>query len=291
MTTNAARSGTPLAHAGGAIEAALGEIGQGVDAIAGVLGRGLLPAAGIAARMGIPLIRIRADFSDRDAAAVAGQVAGVDASRASIVMLELVTDEGRLAASITRIREGAVTQVALVPVPDRDGGPTAGPGERWTEVDLLAGRLAVRASFDIDGVLCRDPLADEDDDAARYEEFLDSVEPLLLPRVPVDRIITSRLERYRPATEAWLARHGVRYRTLEMLDLATKLEREVPWVAERAKAAAYSASRSRLYIESDKKQAKRIASITGRAVLCLSTGDYHPPRWRARMKRRFSDAR
>lgn len=129
-----------------------------------------------------------------------------------------------------------------------------------------------RFCLDIDGVLCRDPTPDEDDDGANYEAFLRSVSPKFLPTAEVGWLVTSRLEKYRTATEDWLARHGVKYTALIMLDLASAAERRArPSIVVDFKAEAYRRSGALLFVESSPGHAKLIAQASGRPVMCMTT--------------------
>lgn len=124
------------------------------------------------------------------------------------------------------------------------------------------------AAVDIDGVLCRDPSPEENDDGPAYEQFLRCVEPRLLPSYPIHSLVTNRLERYRPQTEAWLARHGVDYRHLVMLDLPSKAERQRLNAHAAHKAEYYRRSNLSLFIESSARQAQAISESTARPVFC-----------------------
>jgi orotate phosphoribosyltransferase len=121
---------------------------------------------------------------------------------------------------------------------------------------------------DIDGVLCRDPDENENDDGEAYLSFLNTVEPKIIPKLPAGYLVTNRLERYRPETEAWLKRHGVQYKQLFMLDLPSK--------KERMQIAGYGSNKAKIYrdlpsstlfIESDFQQALQIAQESGKPVL------------------------
>ena len=83
------------------------------------------------------------------------------------------------------------------------------------------GRLAV----DLDGILCANPPPGTDADEEAYLEWLSAAKPYLIPAFEIDAIVTCRLEKYRPQTEEWLRKHGVRYGELHMWDLPTKSER------------------------------------------------------------------
>lgn len=80
--------------------------------------------------------------------------------------------------------------------------------------------------MDIDGVLCVDPTPEENDDGPRYREFLLNAQPLFIPRTEVGTLVTSRLEKYRPETMAWLKKNHVKYDKLVMLDLPNKEARQ-----------------------------------------------------------------
>ena len=72
-------------------------------------------------------------------------------------------------------------------------------------------RQMLETWLDMDGVLCRDPTPEENDDGDRYLDFIRNARPLFLPSVPVRGVVTSRLEKYRAATEGWLQRHKVKF--------------------------------------------------------------------------------
>jgi hypoxanthine phosphoribosyltransferase len=130
----------------------------------------------------------------------------------------------------------------------------------WTigEWNLLTslgfmGRLGV----DLDGVLGEDCPTNVDDDGVQYCDWLSRAKPLFIPQFKVEAVITSRLEKYRPETEAWLRRHGVRYKVLIMLDLPSIKERTFNIVV-RHKANAIRHADLEWYWESNWKEAEQI---------------------------------
>ena len=62
---------------------------------------------------------------------------------------------------------------------------------RIFEWNLLNHTLLQSTCFDIDGVLCRDPTEEENDDGDRYRRFIRSAEPYLLPQAPIGYVATS----------------------------------------------------------------------------------------------------
>ena len=82
------------------------------------------------------------------------------------------------------------------------------------------------ACVDIDGVLCKDPTIIEDDN--KPNEIINHIinaEPLHVPKLPIFAIITNRIEKYRPETVGWLAKHNIKYEQLIMSHYNTAKER------------------------------------------------------------------
>lgn len=127
--------------------------------------------------------------------------------------------------------------------------------------------------LDIDGVVCRDATKSEDDDGPNYLRFLHEASPLFVPTAEVGWLVTSRLEKYRAQTEEWLARHGVRYRELIMMDLPTKEARQASGTHVSFKADAYRRSGATLFVESSPVLAKKIAAESNLPVLCVTTNE------------------
>jgi uncharacterized HAD superfamily protein len=130
--------------------------------------------------------------------------------------------------------------------------------------------------LDMDGVLCVDwksrPERNED------PEFVDHIKyakPLYIPDVPVQAIVTSRLERYRSLTEDWLERNGVEYGSLIMHPAATPEERRARGDHADRKALMYrkglEEQKTRLFVESSRNQATKIAELTRSPVLCVDS--------------------
>ena len=144
---------------------------------------------------------------------------------------------------------------------------------RVFEWNLMGSALLGRTCFDLDGVFCRDPRPEENDDGALYEKFIESVDPLWIPRREVGWVVTSRLEKYREATVQWLARQQIKYRNLIMLDLPDKESRLASGCSAAFKAAVYSSVDADLFVESYLSQALEIARITSKNVLCVETSE------------------
>jgi uncharacterized HAD superfamily protein/adenine/guanine phosphoribosyltransferase-like PRPP-binding protein len=145
------------------------------------------------------------------------------------------------------------------------------PHPRMFQWNFMHHKFLEQCCVDIDGVLCLDPTEAENDDGPAYEKFLGEALPLYGPTRKIGWLVTSRLEKYRRHTEAWLQKHDVKYDKLIMLDLPSKAERRRLGVHGSFKADFYRKSDAMLFIESEHQQAIKIARLSGKPVLCVET--------------------
>ncbi len=126
-------------------------------------------------------------------------------------------------------------------------------------------------ALDFDGIICGDPLVNEDINPTGYASWLANATPLLLPRrLPAKVIITARHERHRQATLDWCNRWGVKVDKLVM--------REGDVDVAKWKADVYKASKCSLYIESGPQLAEQIARLSNLPVACPAASKvfYYP---------------
>jgi uncharacterized HAD superfamily protein len=130
-----------------------------------------------------------------------------------------------------------------------------------------------QAMLDMDGVICEDwKQRSEEDHDPEFVRHVHEAKPLYIPDAPVRAIVTSRIERYRPETVAWLAKHRVRYGQLIMHPAETPEKRRAARDHAIRKAAAYRQdSQAMLFVESDERQAAQIFELTQAPVLCVDT--------------------
>lgn len=142
------------------------------------------------------------------------------------------------------------------------------PQPRMFQWNYLYHGFMSSACYDMDGVLCVDPTEKENDDGKNYLKFVKKARPLFLPNRPIGYIVTSRLEKYRKETEEWLSKHGVKYKKLYMYN-GTAEERKKLGLHADFKAGIYKQIKdSNVFIESNPGQAKRIAELTKKNVIC-----------------------
>ena len=258
------------------------------DAVCGVPRSGLIPAAYIALRRNIRMVELGTLLADPARALERSPLRDVNpvmwykkphgnrllivddsSSEASVTFKEL---RHKLADQTTlEIQYGAVYRAAPSSQVDHFYREVPMPrmfGWNWHRHWQLQHALC-----DMDGVLCEDwkrrPEQNEDPEFVRH---VHEAKPLYIPGVPLRAIVTSRIERYRSGTEAWLRRHGVKYRQLIMHPAATPDQRRAMNDHAERKAAAYAQDDgARLFVESDTRQAARIFDLTRAPVLCTDT--------------------
>ena len=128
------------------------------------------------------------------------------------------------------------------------------PEPRVFEWNVMHHSVLANSCVDIDGILCCDPTAEQNDDGERYEQFLLAAEPLYLPTKPIRMLVSSRLEKYRSQTEEWLARHQIIYDQLVLLDLPSAKERREKGNHGQFKGSVFRKSDASLFIESELPQ-------------------------------------
>ena len=133
---------------------------------------------------------------------------------------------------------------------------------------------SIHISFDMDGVLCRDPDV-FDDDGTSYQECISTAEPLFIPSYKIDHIITNRIERWRSITETWLKNHNIMYNKLIMQDYKTAQERRSNSTPSGYKSQHYSKISSVLFIESCDKQACEINRLSKKMTYCIETNKFY----------------
>lgn len=125
--------------------------------------------------------------------------------------------------------------------------------------------------FDMDGVICEDPTA-FDDDGIGYQNDIATLKPLYIPQTGIKAICTNRLEKWRGITEDWLRRHNVQYEKLIMRQFNTAAERRKHGNPGLYKAQQYMNDPSAmLFVESHDAQAKVIAEKSKKPCLSIET--------------------
>ncbi|TCU58640.1 putative HAD superfamily protein [Novosphingobium sp. PhB57] len=255
-------------------------IPEDVDLIVGVPRSGLLPANLLAVQLHKPLLDLESYLEGRTP--TVGRTARETIDEKVRPRRVLIVDDSIASGeSMRAVRERVQAAAPQVPATylavygtraaheDADLIFEAVPSPRIFEWNLMRHKRLADACFDIDGILCHDPHSSQNDDGEKYRDFLLTAKPLLRANVPIKHLVTSRLEKYRPETEQWLAANGVKYENLWMLDLPSAEERRRQRAHASFKASVYIKTGAGLFVESEDKQAQEIAQLSERPVLSI----------------------
>lgn len=270
-----------------------------IDIVVGIPRSGMIPATMIALYFNVALTDLEGLLEGRVISAgsqrAKGRVKTEPHQWKKVLLVDDSIQSGNsMKAAVDRLREQGrwdVVSCAVLGVQEAEGKADLifeiCPAPRIFEWNMMHHPLLTSVCIDIDGVLCVDPTDEENDDGLRYQEFLTSAQPLHLPTYPVGAVVSSRLEKYRAETEAWLARHNVKYETLHLLDMTAE-ERRRKRAHGTFKADVYRSNPNwRLFIESDPSQAEEIARLTGKAVVCINSMDASKETRRGEIERRL----
>lgn len=262
-----------------------------LDLVVGIPRSGLLAASLLALHRNIPVSDLSTFLDGRNAeqgARMGDQRHGATGGTGRILLLDDSIASGSAMAKVRRrVEESSISEDvreriiygAAFAEPDAthlvDHFCEAIEMPRLFSWNLFSSPMLAKSCVDIDGVLCRDPSAEENDDGPNYERFLAEATPLFRPVAPLGHLVTSRLEKYRGLTEAWLAKHEIDYGDLHMLDLPSAEERRRLGAHTGFKASIYEETGAVLFIESEAHQAAEIAEKTRKPVICTDTSEIH----------------
>lgn len=265
-----------------------------IDLVVGIPRSGLLAANLFSLVTNIPLTDLDSFLEGRvHTSGTTKHHSGLDRGIADMRRI-LILDDSISGGNAMRAARKRVEDAGI---PDRTGaeiifGAVYGAEASHPEADFVFERVRLPRIFqwnfmhhvvleescvDIDGVLCLDPTEAQNDDGEAYRRFLTEAVPLHGSSRRIGWLVTSRLEKYREPTEAWLKAQGIEYGQLVMLDLPSKAERQRLAAHGSFKAEFYRNSDASLFIESEHEQAETIARLSGKPVLCIETNQIHLP--------------
>lgn len=265
------------------VRSSMHAIPRDIDVVIGVPRSGLLVANLISLALNLPLADVQG-FADSRllAAGKTRRHAKLEVSAENVKRALVVDDSIRtgaaMEAAIAQLSEARpdVEFIRLVAYRSNEIARSATdialeilPEPRMFEWNAMHHTILARSCLDIDGIVCRDPTPEENDDGPAYLEFLKNADPLFVPTKPVGMFVSSRLEKYRAPTEDWLGRHGIEYGELVLLDLPNAAERRARGNHGTFKGDVYKKSSACLFIESEEPQAGEIARVSGKPVLWL----------------------
>lgn len=260
----------------------LHQLPRDIDVVVGIARSGMLPASIIALALNLPLAEMR-HFSTGKLLGTGGtrKTMRSDISFSDVRHALIVDDSIHTGTSLQEAREllapfADKMQLTFCAIYAADATPLGDeltlvhlPQPRVFEWNLMHHPVLNSACVDIDGVLCLDPTSEQNDDGPAYLDFLREATARPIPTARIKELVTSRLEKYRPETEAWLKKHNVDYEKLVMLDLPSAEERRRLGAHASFKGEHYRKSNATIFIESELPQAAEIANISGKPVLSI----------------------
>jgi uncharacterized HAD superfamily protein/adenine/guanine phosphoribosyltransferase-like PRPP-binding protein len=272
-----------FAQLSSAIRARLYEIPADVDLIVGIPRSGMVPAY----QIGLMLNRLVCDIdnfiadgavSHGDTRKLGVTLTSLRQARHILLVDDSIATGSSMQKALARIRDcgygGRISTCAAIVQPSQktsvDVSFITMPQPRMFEWNAFHHACVENACFDLDGVLCVDPTAHDNDDGARYEKFIANAKPLFRPSVRIGHIVSARLEKYRALTENWLAAHNISYGQLHLVDLPSKAERIRLGAHCAHKIRVYRETNASMFYESDPGQAREIATGSGKPVLCIA---------------------
>lgn len=251
------------------------------DVVVGIPRSGMIPATMIATHLQLPL----ADCTGYAKGIIHGRSGLPAPCGKRVLLVDDSCNKGRAMrravsllgskAQVTRLAVFGPYQVDPSSVVDITFAECRGP--RAFSWNMQKHIRLPRWGFDFDGVLCRDPTKIENDDGPRYEEFLHRAEPAFVPQRPIGHIVTGRLEKYRPHSEAWLRRRGIEWAAMTMMPYATKVERMAVGGRGQWKAGIVKQLGLEFFLESNPRQAHIISREAGIPVWCTETQELACP--------------
>lgn len=265
-----------------AIRAQLYEIPADVDLIVGIPRSGMVPAY----QIGLFLNRLVCDIDNfiADGSISHGhtrklgiELGSLRGARHVLLVDDSIATGSSMQKALARIQQsgytGRISTCAAIVAPSHKSSVNVSfitmPQPRVFEWNAFHHACVENACFDMDGVLCVDPTAHDNDDGPRYERFLASARPLFRPTLCIGHIVSARLEKYRSLTEDWLAANHISYGKLHLVDLPNKAERIRQGAHCSHKIRVYRETNASMFYESDPGQAQEIATGSGKPVLCI----------------------
>ena len=234
-----------------------------IDGVCGIPRSGMIPASVIAAHLHLPLYTF-------DKGYVKHVGSGSRLTNTPSKNILFVDDTTMMGNTLKKLESVKGLKASVYVNPHSPRKPDLYTKEleppHLLEWNLFNSGFCKNMAFDMDGVICHDQPP---------ELWGKQVErPRYLPRRSPVTIITARLERDRLVTESWLKDHGVWVENLVMFP-GTEADRLKPRAISEYKAKAFKESGKDWYVESDSRQAREIAELTGAWVICTENGEVY----------------
>jgi len=243
---------------------------RGIDAVVGIPRSGMIPASILATHLHVPLYSLADGVMVH--AGAGSRLPATENHQRVLVVDDTVMNGSQLKRARGALPGGGYLFAAVYvnPAsrvkPDYQAAVLEQP--HLLEWNLFNCGYIANCATDMDGIICEDPRWEGLTEKQQQQE-LDNVAPKWVPRkVPVQAIVTARLEKHRARTEIWLAKNGARYDRLIMGPWASHAERSRPGAVAKWKGEQFERLRPNFFIESAPGLAQEIAALTGGWVIC-----------------------
>ncbi len=266
------------------------KIPRDIDSVVGIPRSGMIPAYMIGLNLNLPVMDLpsflRGETPMHGQRPMPGEADAISGS-GSILLVDdscysgFAMDTARSMITASGFTGRVITCVAIVDPSARESVDIffrEMPCPRIFEWNTFHKPSVVQfACMDLDGVLCDDPSERDNDDGQRYAKFIRNAPVRFRPTCKIGYIVSARLEKYRPQTEEWLAGNGFQYGQLHLMNLPTAAERRKSGCHTSYKASVYASLQASVFYESDASQAREIARLARKPVLCTDTMEMHLP--------------
>lgn len=249
-----------------------------IDLVVGVPRSGMIPASMLATQLNAPLVDVDGLLAGRiyrhGSTKRAPDLDKAMSEDRTVVIIDDTVGSGR---AIRELRQ-AIAELGLKgrfffcavwgtvrTHPDVDCVMQAVDEDAVFPWNIMHHVVLAEACVDIDGVLCANPEEHESFEGRAYDQFLERAISLHRTSGKIGWLVTSRLEKHRQSTEAWLAAHEVEYENLVMATPEEKAD------SPAYKARVYEKTGAQIFIESEPEDAAIIATLSGRPVICIGS--------------------
>lgn len=246
-----------------------------IDAIVPIMRSGMIPAYKIAEKLHLPILIGDTLHGGSRLGNINKQVRNILLIEDSFNTGQSMAKEYKRYSNIKGVENVYTASVIVSPLGTKQLDFWSLPVDqpRIFEWNMFHTMNTSKIMFDMDGVICINPRV-YDNDGVSYQKEIKDIPSLFVPTYPVHSIVTNRIERWRPETEAWLEKKRVKYSKLIMQQYNTAVERRLNSDPGEYKAKHYADSDAVLFIESDVNQAKKIYDITKRPVYCVDSTSF-----------------
>jgi orotate phosphoribosyltransferase len=140
------------------------------------------------------------------------------------------------------------------------------PRPRCFEWNIMHHEIMNRSCVNLEGVLLPEPPDNGKMTVSKYETFLQSATPRMIPTETIRWLFSCKPEKFRASTEEWLNNYTIPYQELLMLDCEAQTIESTGKVSPRPKANFYLKTGADLFVDYSHEQAAMVAEYTGKLV-------------------------